>query len=319
MAHGGHLPRRASHERRFCVEERERHLVSLARSERNPLEHRAPRSGVIVDALDQEIDALGRGRDALAAKELNADREQPVESNQDGCACMRRSRRGVEGLRTRRAQPYQPPANSADTMIASRCATDDDRHATGMTAPRLKREIAMAMTSHSDPRVRSVLIVEDDPTISTALVGLLEDENFEVMTASDLRRARYVLFESRHPVGVLVLDLALPDGNGEDLLAEMSQRAVAPPTVLVSAIAERAERAAVAFGLPHAPKPFDLTLVAASVVVAFDNDLRPRGPLGADVPRRTPSTLKLPRFGGRFDYATSRRTSLFSSNSIGLT
>lgn len=148
------------------------------------------------------------------------------------------------------------------------------------------------MSSHSQPRVRSVLVVEDDPTICTALVGLLEDEGFEVMTASNLRRARYVLFESRHPVGVLVLDLALPDGNGEDLLAELSQRPGAPPTVLVSAMAERAEQAAVAFGLPHAPKPFDLTLVVASVVVAFDNDLRPRGPLGGGGPRRTQSTRR---------------------------
>ncbi len=134
------------------------------------------------------------------------------------------------------------------------------------------------MSSTDHPRVRTVLVVEDDPTMSAALVGLLEDEGFEVMTATNLRRARYILFDSRHPVGVLVLDLALPDGTGEELLAELSPRAHAPPTVLVSAVTERAERAAIAFGLLHAPKPFDLTLLVASVVVAFDNGMRPRDP-----------------------------------------
>lgn len=147
------------------------------------------------------------------------------------------------------------------------------------------------MTSPSHPRVRTALIVEDDATLCRVLAGLLEDEGFDVMTAADLCRARYVLFESSHPVGVLLLDLALSDGDGETLLAELSASNRAPPTVVISAMPPRADQAAETYGLPRIAKPLDLALVAASVVVAFDNDIRPRGPTGGG--RRPQSTRRI--------------------------
>ena len=70
-------------------------------------------------------------------------------------------------------------------------------------------------------RPRTALVVEDDEAIRKTLAGLLEDDDFEVMTAATLVRARYILLESRHQVGVMVLDLGMPDGDGEALLVAM--------------------------------------------------------------------------------------------------
>ena len=142
----------------------------------------------------------------------------------------------------------------------------------------------------SHPRVRTALIVEDDEVMCRALAELLEDEGFEVMTSTTLERARYVLFRSSHPVGVLLLDLSLPDGDGETLLGELSAANHAPPTVLISAFRNRVDDAAETFGLPRAPKPLDLSLVATSVTVAFDNDIRPHDPSGRG--RRSSSTRR---------------------------
>ena len=125
-----------------------------------------------------------------------------------------------------------------------------------------------------------VLVVEDDPTLCAVLAQALEDDGFEVMTAADLRRARYILFESSHPVGVLVLDLALPDGDGERLLSELSGANHAPPTVVMSALGVRADQAGETFGVPRASKPLDLALMTTTVAVALENDLRPRDPSG---------------------------------------
>lgn len=128
--------------------------------------------------------------------------------------------------------------------------------------------------------MRTVLVVEDDPTIAAAIAGVLGDEGFEVFVAGDLRRARELAVDSARAIGVLVLDLGLPDGSGEELLEILCKLDRAPPTVLVSADPQRAERAAAAYGLPFASKPFDLALVAASVAVAYENGLRPRPPGG---------------------------------------
>jgi len=126
-------------------------------------------------------------------------------------------------------------------------------------------------------RPRTALVVDDDETTRVALAGLLEDENFEVITASTLERARYVLFESRHPVGVLVLDLAMVDGDGETLLgAVYANDEKSVPTVVISADRPRGERLAARYGIAFARKPFDVNVLAAMVAVAFENDVRPQ-------------------------------------------
>jgi hypothetical protein len=55
----------------------------------------------------------------------------------------------------------------------------------------------------------------------------------------------------------------------------------------MSALPRRADTAAETYGLPRATKPLDLTLLATSVTVAFDNDIRPRDPSGAGRRRST--------------------------------
>lgn len=125
-------------------------------------------------------------------------------------------------------------------------------------------------------RPRTALVVEDDPTIRQALAGLLEDDGFEVMSAATLERARYILFESSHPVGVMVLDLGMPDGDGVELLRVVAQRA--QPTVsvvLLSATPERVQKIANEYAVPFLTKPFDLNVVAATIGAAFENDVRP--------------------------------------------
>jgi DNA-binding response OmpR family regulator len=146
--------------------------------------------------------------------------------------------------------------------------------------------MARTVASRSHPRVRTALVVEDDPALCRALANLLEDEGFQVTTATDLRRAREVLFDSGNPIGVLVLDLGLPDGDGENVLSELTANSNAPPTVVISALAARADQAAETYGLPRVAKPLDLDMLTATVSVAFDNDIRPRAATGPRASRR---------------------------------
>ncbi|HEY0822720.1 MAG TPA: response regulator transcription factor [Ramlibacter sp.] len=64
-----------------------------------------------------------------------------------------------------------------------------------------------------------VLIVEDDPTTSAALAGLVRKQNWEARACADLASAWNALRADPHDL--LLLDLSLPDGEGTDLLQKV--------------------------------------------------------------------------------------------------
>ena len=64
-----------------------------------------------------------------------------------------------------------------------------------------------------------VLIVEDDPTTSATLAGVVRRQQWEPLTCEDLASAWKLLCSD--PVDILLLDLSLPDGEGTDLLQKV--------------------------------------------------------------------------------------------------
>ncbi len=64
------------------------------------------------------------------------------------------------------------------------------------------------------------LIVDDDPEFRASLALLVEREGFEVLEASTVDDARRILSET--PPDVALVDLALPDGDGLDLVQDES-------------------------------------------------------------------------------------------------
>jgi DNA-binding response OmpR family regulator len=69
----------------------------------------------------------------------------------------------------------------------------------------------------------SGLIVEDVPAMRTYLRMLLTDKHIEVTEAANLEEARcFLRTTSNSKLDFVILDLELPDGNGLDLIPEMS-------------------------------------------------------------------------------------------------
>ena len=67
----------------------------------------------------------------------------------------------------------------------------------------------------------SVLIVEDDSIISSALRMLFERRGWKVYMASTIRQAKALL--DQQPTWA-ILDLMLPDGDGSELIVEVRRR-----------------------------------------------------------------------------------------------
>lgn len=107
-----------------------------------------------------------------------------------------------------------------------------------------------------------VLVVEDDEILREGLSSGLQLEGMTVDAVENCEDARAAL-SSEHEV--VVLDIALPDGSGLDLLREWRRRGEAVPILLLTArnfVEDRVE------GLDRGAddylgKPFDLTELAA--------------------------------------------------------
>jgi DNA-binding NtrC family response regulator len=81
-------------------------------------------------------------------------------------------------------------------------------------------------------RVRNVLIVEDDPSLSAALARLARgwcDEVTQVETVAEATRAL-----AAAPPALLLVDLRLPDGSGFDVVAAACEARPVPVTVAMS-------------------------------------------------------------------------------------
>jgi two-component system, OmpR family, response regulator QseB len=68
-----------------------------------------------------------------------------------------------------------------------------------------------------------VLIVEDDPTTSVALAGLVRKHDWQADTTDKLESAWEAL--GARPYDFVLLDLSLPDGEGTDLLQQVRRSA----------------------------------------------------------------------------------------------
>jgi two-component system KDP operon response regulator KdpE len=86
-----------------------------------------------------------------------------------------------------------------------------------------------------------VLLVEDDRELRTTLRDALAVEGYKVYTAASLREGMSLLThvpgQTTHPAGdagvdLILLDLGLPDGDGETLLAAHRRRHVTPVIVI---------------------------------------------------------------------------------------
>lgn len=78
-----------------------------------------------------------------------------------------------------------------------------------------------------------ILIVEDDAVLRKHLARLFLREGYEVSTAEDCATARRHLTETRFDT--LLLDVALPDGSGLDVLDQVAGRHRPQRTVVMTA------------------------------------------------------------------------------------
>lgn len=80
---------------------------------------------------------------------------------------------------------------------------------------------------------QSVLVIDDDPDILTALQDLLEYEGFHVDCATTCREALHSI--ERNDYNAVLLDLGLPDGDGQSILHRLQESDPSLPVIVLTA------------------------------------------------------------------------------------
>jgi two-component system OmpR family response regulator len=113
-----------------------------------------------------------------------------------------------------------------------------------------------------------ILLVEDDPDISTPLAGFLRDKGYPVHVAGDAEAALALL--EHEPVELVLLDVMLPGMDGLELCRRL-RAADGPAIIMVSALSETTDKV---IGLElgaedYVTKPFDLRELLARIRAAL--------------------------------------------------
>src|SRR6266436_9910060 len=119
--------------------------------------------------------------------------------------------------------------------------------------------------SRALPAQGCILIVDDEVGIRESLQTLLELEGYDVETAANGEQGLVRLGD--RPFDLVLLDLALPDRNGIDLLAEIRAHAPHLSVIMITAYGtvENAVRAMQAGASNFVQKPWDNEKLLADV------------------------------------------------------
>jgi DNA-binding response OmpR family regulator len=121
-----------------------------------------------------------------------------------------------------------------------------------------------------DDKSNKVVLVEDDPAIIELLSDELRSQGFEPVV---LRRGSTVVKTVKDDKpGAVVLDLALPDKDGTQILKELKDDwdAKKVPVIVISAYTGRLDHTGRSNAEAVFPKPFELDQLMASVRAAVN-------------------------------------------------
>jgi len=149
-----------------------------------------------------------------------------------------------------------------------------------------------------------VLVAEDDPELRRALTELLEAEGMDVLECCDGGAVKELIDDAMlrdRPsprVEACILDLRMPEVNGEELLAHARRMNWRMPMILMTAYGddEIRRRAKAAGAVAYFAKPIDVDALLRELRELLAEPSRSRG---ASPPSSSPRTSEKPRIALR--------------------
>ena len=110
-----------------------------------------------------------------------------------------------------------------------------------------------------------ILVVDDEADLVSTYERLLRRQGYRVIAAGS-RGAGLAIVE-REPLGLLITDMRLTDGDGLDLVRAVRRLPAAPPAIVVTGFGSEASRAAAlaAGATAYLAKPFGTSALVSLV------------------------------------------------------
>jgi DNA-binding response OmpR family regulator len=126
------------------------------------------------------------------------------------------------------------------------------------------------------PMARTLLVVEDEPTLRETLAEALAAEGFRIVTAADGRQA-LLRFRAEHP-DLVLLDLMLPELSGIEVCRIIRAESSVPIVMLTAKDSELDKVLGLELGADdYVTKPFSLRELTARVRALFRREERVAG------------------------------------------
>lgn len=113
--------------------------------------------------------------------------------------------------------------------------------------------------------MKTILVIEDDPSIQRGLHDALTDEHFSVLSAYDGEKG--FLMAKRESLSLIILDLMLPSKNGREICRDLRSAGVQTPILMLTSKKQEADKV---LGLEigaddYMTKPFSIRELLARV------------------------------------------------------
>lgn len=90
----------------------------------------------------------------------------------------------------------------------------------------------------SEAKPITILVVEDDAIVRMLIVDVLEELEYKVLEAEDKAGALKVLNDTAQPLGLMMTDVGLPDGDGTELAGKARELRAGLPVLIASGYAD---------------------------------------------------------------------------------
>ena len=116
--------------------------------------------------------------------------------------------------------------------------------------------------------MKKILIIEDEKIIREELKSLLENSEYEVMVLEDFKNIKEEIQNIK--VDLILLDINLPNINGEILLKEIRKRSNVPIIMVTSRVGEVDEVLSISYGADdYITKPYNPTILLLRIQNIF--------------------------------------------------